>query len=79
MSIGGRSAHACALRIAALAGMMFVPLAAQDGQWLMYSGSYSSHRFSPLAQISAANVARLKPAWVYQPAGTGSVECTPTA
>ena len=27
------------------------PLLAQDGQWLMYSGSHSSHRFSPLTQI----------------------------
>jgi alcohol dehydrogenase (cytochrome c) len=52
-------------------------LFAQDGQWLMYSGSYSSHHFSPLTQITTANVARLKPAWVYQPAGVGSVETTP--
>ena len=28
-------------------------------------------------QINADNVARLKPVWVYQPPGTGSVECTP--
>ena len=54
-----------------------VPLLAQDGQWLMYSGSYSSHRFSPLKQISTDNVAKLRPAWVYQPPGTGSVESTP--
>src|SRR5204862_4023204 len=52
-------------------------LTAQSGDWLMYSGSYSSHRFSPLAQITTENVARLKPAWVYQPAGTGSLETTP--
>src|SRR6476659_3417334 len=43
----------------------------------MYSGSYSSHRFSPLRQISTDNVARLRPVWVYQPPGTGSIECTP--
>ena len=30
--------------------------AAEDGQWLMYSGSYSSHRFSPLGQITPENV-----------------------
>jgi alcohol dehydrogenase (cytochrome c) len=52
-------------------------LLAQDGQWLMYSGSYSSHRFTPLTQLTPANVARLKPVWVYQPAGVGSVETTP--
>src|SRR5258708_20388629 len=51
--------------------------AQQDGQWLMYSGSYSSHRFSPLKQITTDNVAKLRPAWVYQPPGTGSVESTP--
>src|SRR5260370_3569307 len=50
---------------------------AQDGQWLTYSGSYASHRFSPLTQISSTNVARLRPVWVYQPPGTGSVEATP--
>ena len=50
---------------------------AQSGDWLMYSGSYSSHRFSPLTQITTENVARLKPAWVYQPPGTGSLETTP--
>src|SRR6185295_4412939 len=54
-----------------------VGLAAQDGQWPMYSGSYASHRFSPLRQIAADNVARLRPVWVYQPPGAGSVECTP--
>jgi hypothetical protein len=31
-------------------------LVAQDGQWTMNSGSYSSPRFSPLTQISAENV-----------------------
>ncbi len=43
----------------------------------MYSGSYSSHRFSPLTQITTENVSKLRPAWVYQPPGTGSVESTP--
>ena len=52
-------------------------LAAQGGQWLMYSGGYNSHRFSPLTQITPDNVARLRPVWVYQPPGTGSLECTP--
>ena len=73
-----------------LAAALFVlasaPLVAQlklaespttDGQWLMYSGSYSSHRFSPLRQISTENVAKLRPIWVYQPPGTGALESTP--
>ena len=50
---------------------------AQDGEWPMYSGSYSSQRFSPLAQITAQNVAHLRPVWAYQPTGTGSLETTP--
>jgi len=50
---------------------------AQDGQWLMYSGSYSSQRYSPLAQLTVDNVAKLRPLWVYQPPGTGSLESTP--
>jgi len=33
--------------------------------------------FSPLRQIAVDNVARLRPVWVYQPPGTGSIECTP--
>src|SRR6476661_2499733 len=71
--MNGRSAKAFAL----LAALTTVPLLAQDGQWLTYSGSYNSHRYSPLNQISTSNVARLRPAWVYQPPGTGSVESTP--
>ena len=51
--------------------------ATDDGNWLMYSGSYSSLRFSPLDQISIDNVGRLKPLWVYQPPGSGSLEATP--
>ncbi|PYR34634.1 MAG: PQQ-dependent dehydrogenase, methanol/ethanol family, partial [Acidobacteria bacterium] len=66
--------HAAALAFVALGA---ASLLAQDGQWLMYSGSYDSHRFSPLTQITAANVARLRPVWAYQPPGTGSIESTP--
>src|SRR5690349_15668697 len=48
-----------------------------DGQWPMYSGSYSAHRFSPLTELTPDNVSRLRPRWVYQPPGTGSLETTP--
>src|SRR5262249_3610567 len=68
-----RSAQAIALLIS----LMGAIVAAQGGDWLMYSGSYSSHRFSPLAQLTPDNVAKLRPAWVYQPPGTGSMEATP--
>ena len=49
----------------------------EPGNWLTYSGNYSSHRYSSLDQINAGNVAKLKPAWVYQVAIPGRVETTP--
>jgi alcohol dehydrogenase (cytochrome c) len=45
--------------------------------WLTYSGGYAGHRFSPLAEITPANVARLRPAWVYQVQEPGQVQGTP--
>ena len=47
------------------------------GDWQTYSGAFASHRHSPLAQISTANVASLRPVWMYQPLGTGPLEGTP--
>ena len=85
--MNGRHAARCATGVFIIA--MIAPVVAQvgparltshatdGGNWLMYSGSYNSHRFSPLDQISTANVSRLKPLWVYQPPGTGSLEGTP--
>ena len=41
-------------------------LAAGDGtQWTTQLGDYAGSRFSPLAEISAANVGRLKPAFTF--------------
>src|ERR1043166_8394498 len=48
----------------------------EPGNWLSYSGNYSSHRYSRLSQITAGNVKRLKPVWMYQTA-PGKVETTP--
>jgi alcohol dehydrogenase (cytochrome c) len=55
-----------------------VPVTAEDlrgtdddpGEWLTYSGSYQSHRYSRLAQIDRTNVRRLAIAWVHQFATT---------
>src|SRR5262249_28448467 len=44
--------------------------------WLTYSGSYRSHRFTALDQITTNNVARLRPAWIYQ-TKPGLVEASP--
>jgi alcohol dehydrogenase (cytochrome c) len=43
-----------------------VKAAAEPGNWLTYSGNYQAHRYSPLREITAANVAGLKPLWIYQ-------------
>lgn len=51
--------------------------AGEPASWLTYSGTYNGHRFSPLAEITPANVARLRPAWVYQVQEPGIVEMTP--
>jgi alcohol dehydrogenase (cytochrome c) len=51
--------------------------AQEPGSWLTYSGNYAAHRFSPLAEINAANVAGLKPIWVHQISQPGLIETTP--
>jgi alcohol dehydrogenase (cytochrome c) len=50
---------------------------AEPGNWLTYSANYSSHRYSRLDQIHPGNVARLKPAWVYQIHINQKFETTP--
>jgi alcohol dehydrogenase (cytochrome c) len=49
----------------------------ESESWLTYSGSYRSQRFSALKQITPENVAKLKPAWVYQIREPGLIETTP--
>ena len=34
--------------------------------WLMYSGNVQSHRYSPLTQVTPANVKNLEQQWVLQ-------------
>jgi alcohol dehydrogenase (cytochrome c) len=38
----------------------------EPGNWLTYSRNYQGHRFSPLAEINAANVGNLKVKWAFQ-------------
>ena len=54
----------------------------EPGNWLMYSGNYSSWRFSKLDQINRKNIGQLHTAWTYHSGdaakGNGStIECTP--
>lgn len=45
--------------------------------WLTYSRDYRSFRHSPLSQINASNVHKLRPAWIYQIRRPGWIEATP--
>jgi alcohol dehydrogenase (cytochrome c) len=45
--------------------------------WLTYSGSYMSQRYSPLQQISLANVKNLELKWVFQAQSLQKFETTP--
>ena len=50
----------------------------ESASWLTYSGSYRSHRYSALDQVTRENVARLRPAWVYQlTSRSGQLETSP--
>jgi alcohol dehydrogenase (cytochrome c) len=51
--------------------------ATEPGSWLTYSGNFEAHRFSGLKEITPANIASLKPKWVYQSRASGRFESTP--
>lgn len=51
--------------------------AKEPGNWLTYGGNYAGHRYSTLTQLTPANIAKLKPAWVYQSREAGKWEVTP--
>jgi alcohol dehydrogenase (cytochrome c) len=45
--------------------------------WLTYSGSYNGQRHTTLSQITPANVAQLRPVWVYQTMSAHKFETSP--
>ena len=49
----------------------------EPGNWLMYSHTYNSWRFSPLDQISTANVKDLRVKWLFQGRHPEKFETTP--
>ena len=52
--------------------------AATDSEnWLHYGRDYTNQRFSPLATISAANVKRLVPKWIYQTGIAATFQTSP--
>ena len=48
-----------------------------DGDWLMVRRTYDGWGYSPLDQITPANVARLQPAWVFATGVTNGHEAPP--
>jgi alcohol dehydrogenase (cytochrome c) len=48
-----------------------------DGEWLMVRRTYDGWGYSPLAQITTENVARLQPAWVFATGATNGHEAPP--
>jgi alcohol dehydrogenase (cytochrome c) len=51
----------------------------EPGNWLTYSRTYNGHRFSPLSQVTAANVSTLRAAWTYQIQQPGKFSTSPIA
>jgi len=47
-----------------------------SSRWLTYGGDYSSHRHSPLTQITPDNVNQLTAQWTFQTGTTGSFQTT---
>lgn len=45
--------------------------------WPSYNGDYTGQRFSSLHEINAANVAKLRTAWVFHPGNSQRLEATP--
>jgi alcohol dehydrogenase (cytochrome c) len=54
-----------------------IAAASETGNWLTYSGDYAGHRYSALKRIDRGNVARLRPAWIYQTNDLNPFEATP--
>jgi alcohol dehydrogenase (cytochrome c) len=48
-----------------------------DGDWPMFNREYKGSRYSPLAQITAANAAQLQVVCIYQTGATGSFHSSP--
>ncbi len=67
---------ACLLSAGILTGLMR-PEPPQDGEWREYLGGPDRNHYSPLTQINAGNVSRLKVAWEYHTRDSGQVQCNP--
>src|SRR5579859_4403473 len=50
---------------------------ADPARWLSYSGDYTGQRFSPLKEVTAANVGQLAAQWTFQTGVANKFEATP--
>lgn len=50
---------------------------ANPARWLTHSGDYFGQRFSPLTQITPANVGQLAAQWTFQTGVANKFEATP--
>ena len=49
----------------------------EPANWLTYSGDLGGQRYSPLTQLTPANIGTLRPAWIYQAADAGLMQTSP--
>ncbi len=61
----------------ALVPCALILAAAQETEWLTYAGNNAAWRYSELAQIDTANVAKLTPKWMFQTRVPGNMETSP--
>ncbi len=59
------SAMLAGLAVPASANEDLLKMQQDPNHWVMQTGDYSNHRFSPLKQITAENVGKLEPAWTF--------------
>jgi alcohol dehydrogenase (cytochrome c) len=71
------NARPIATPIRAITQQMLDAAAGDPVNWIHSNGSYGQQRFYPGKQINASNVARLKPAFVFQTAVLESMETAP--
>jgi len=49
----------------------------REDEWLTYSGSLDGHRYTPLSEMTPANVSQLRIRWVHELESNGPMESTP--
>lgn len=69
----------CVARAATVVDGAAIANEEQSGNWLSYGRTYSEQRFSPLTEITPANIGKLGLAWSFDLPGIKSLEATPLA